>query len=61
MPLRIEKLDHEGPAARERVFGFPAPHETHNLFIPGNLNTRFPGAHLYVAERANRWVGVAGY
>jgi ribosomal protein S18 acetylase RimI-like enzyme len=59
--LRIEPLDHEAAAVRERLFAFLAPHESYGLFILGNLNTRFPGTHLYAAVEGERWLGVAGY
>jgi len=59
--MLIDTLNHEDPAVRERVFGFLAPYEPFGLFILGNLNTRFPGTHLYAAAEAGRWLGLAGY
>jgi ribosomal protein S18 acetylase RimI-like enzyme len=61
MTMRIDKLDHDNPAVRERLIGFLAPHEAACLFITGNLLCGFPGSHLYAAERGGRWLGVAGY
>lgn len=59
--MLIERLDHEEAAVREQVFGYLAPQEAHGLFILGNLNTRFPGTHLYAASADGRWRGLAGY
>jgi len=61
MNLCVEKIDHEDPAVREKVYEFLAPHEPYCLFITGNLKMGFPGSHLYVARRGVDWLGVAGY
>ncbi len=61
MSFKISKLDHGKALVRERIFEFLAPHETHNLFILGNLNAGFPDSHLYVARRGEHWLGIAGY
>ena len=61
MWLRIEKLKHRRDAVRQRIYDFLAPHETHALFILGNLNADFPGSHLYVMRRGREWLGLAGY
>jgi RimJ/RimL family protein N-acetyltransferase len=61
MELSTEKVDHETEAVRERLFEFLAPHEVRCLFVTGNLKNNFPGSHIYVAARADEWVGAAGY
>ena len=61
LTLRIEKLDHQAAAVRERLLDFLAPHEAASLFITGNLRRDFPGSHLYAAARGAEWAGVAGY
>lgn len=59
--LTIRKLDHQRESVRRAVFEWLMPHEVHALFILGNLAARFAGSHLYVAQRDDQWVGVAGY
>ena len=61
MALRIEKVDHEDLAMRERLFAFLAPHEAYCLFITGNLKNDFPESHLYAAVLRDKWIGLAGY
>ena len=58
---RIHKLDLDNERVRARLTSYLAPHEAHALFILGNLNQRFPGSHMYVAQAGDTWVGVAGY
>ncbi|MCX7044106.1 MAG: GNAT family N-acetyltransferase [Candidatus Sumerlaeota bacterium] len=60
-PIEIIKIAHEKPDIRQRVLDYLAPHETHNLFIIGNLISNFPDSHLYVAQRGSQWAGIAGY
>ena len=59
--IQIQKVDHEQDDIRHALIGYLAARETHNLFILGNLVTRFPGSHVYVASRQGKWAGVAGY
>jgi hypothetical protein len=59
--MHIQTLNHDDPAIRERIFAYLAPHEAFGLFILGNLNTHFPGTHLYAAVEDERWLGLAGY
>lgn len=61
MPYAIEKLDHEDPGIRERIFHFLAPYEPYALFILGNLTMNFPDTHLYIAVQDGIWSGIAGY
>ncbi|MGE5610189.1 MAG: GNAT family N-acetyltransferase [Bacillota bacterium] len=60
-PLNIWKIDHEDADQRRALYEYLGPRETHSLFIVGNLSSRLPGSHLYVASRGNEWVGIAGY
>ena len=58
---KIHKLDLDNERVCAKLTSYLAPHEPHALFILGNLNQRFPGSHIYVAQAGDTWVGVAGY
>lgn len=60
-PLNIWKIDPEDAINRRALYEYLEPYEAHTLFIVGNLSSRFPGSHLYIAARGKQWVGLAGY
>ena len=57
----VEKVRHEDQAVARRLVEMLRPHETHALFLLGNLVNGFAGSHVYVARREDAWVGVAGF
>lgn len=53
-------LDHEDPAVKAQVREYLAPHESHAMFILGNLRSARP-TRLYAARLGGELVGVCGF
>jgi ribosomal protein S18 acetylase RimI-like enzyme len=58
--MQIEKLQYEDRCIRARLIDYLAPHESHTLFLLGNLLSNFGGAQLYAAVEDGQWFGIAG-
>jgi hypothetical protein len=59
--MRIDELNLEDRDIRARLVHYLAPHESHALFLLGNLMANFPESQLYAAVEGGQWFGVAGY
>ncbi len=59
--MQIEKLNFGDPDTRVRIEEYLEPHESHALFLLGNMKMEFPGSHLYAASEGGQWLGIAGY
>lgn len=58
--MTIAPVDTSDAATRQRIVEYLRPHETHALFILGNLKSDRP-VNLYAAESGGDWLGLAAY
>jgi predicted GNAT family acetyltransferase len=59
--MYIEAVDPQDEKIRRELIKYLAPHETHALFILGNLQVNLQSSFIYVARQEKRFVGVLGF
>ncbi len=59
--MHIAEVDMSKKQVRQDLIAYLKPHETHALFLLGNLQSHFQTVFTYFAKENNRIVGVCGY
>jgi len=59
--LHITEVDTSKEQMRQDLIAYLKPHETHALFLLGNLQSHFHPAFVYVAQENGKIAGVCGY